>query len=740
MRPDDVRRQLLDGSYCPIPLNGKRPVLDDWQRLREVTPDEIQWWSRTRPAATNTGVLTRLTPTLDTDILDEDAAKAVERLVRERFEDRGRILVRFGKRPKRAILFRTDAPFPKLAVNFVVANGAPGEKLELLCDGQQVVVDGVHPDTQRPYEWFGGSPLEIPRDHLPSIDAGMAKALVDAAAQLLVEQFGYRLPSACRARVNGVGAGNDRVGADWQALFDDIREGRSLHDSLRDLAAKMVAARTNPGAVVKQLRALMEASTAPHDDRWKARFHDIPRLVDSADAKIEQDRKPAPVAQLVGAGREDRVALQFAARHKDDYRYVALTGKWLIWAETRWRVEDTLAAFDAARKLCREEGKADAKVVAAVEKLARSDRRMSATVEQFDADPWLLATPSGTVDLKTGQTRPARREDYITKMTAVAPAPRVEEGGSPPDLWLSFLDRVFNKNGDLIAFMRRFLGYCLSADISEHVFCFLFGTGRNGKGTFVRTATGVIGDYANTSPIEAFLESKYDRHPTELARLRKIRLTVAQETPKGQTWDEAKIKNTTGGDPITARFMRQDFFDYDPTHKLIIAGNHKPKLKVVDEAIRARLRLIPFIVTIPEAERDPELTENLKAEWPKILRWMIDGCLDWQANGLGVPLIVREASDDYFHAQDAFAHWLDDCCERRQLAKTASSTLFASWEAWATARGIDVGSERAFAFALQDRGWTHKRTERGRVFRDLILKPKFTEEADAGGLSGRHDA
>jgi putative DNA primase/helicase len=274
----------------------------------------------------------------------------------------------------------------------------------------------------------------------------------------------------------------------------------------------------------------------------------------------------------------------------------------------------------------------------------------------------------------------------------------------------------------------------LSADISEHVFCFFFGTGRNGKGTFVRTAIGVMGDYANTSPIEAFLESKYDRHPTEFARLRKIRLTVAQETPKGQAWDEAKIKNTTGGDPITARFMRQDFFDYDPTHKLIIAGNHKPKLKVVDEAIRARLRLIPFIVTIPEAERDPELTEELKAEWPSVLRWMIDGCLDWQANGLGVPLIVREASDDYFHAQDAFAHWLDDCCERRQLAKTGSSALFASWEAWATAHGIDVGSERAFAFALQDRGWTHKRTERGRVFRDLILKPKATEEADAGGL------
>ncbi len=169
---------------------------------------------------------------------------------------------------------------------------------------------------------------------------------------------------------------------------------------------------------------------------------------------------------------------------------------------------------------------------------------------------------------------------------------------------------------------------------------------------FCRTAINILGDYANTSPIEMFLESKQDRHPTELARLHKVRLTVAQETPKGRAWDEAKIKNMTGGDPLPARFMRQDFFDFWPTHKLIIAGNHKPKLRMVDEAIRARLRLVPFIVTIPKEERDPKFTEKLKPEYPAILRWMIDGCIDWQANGLGDPDAVREASNDYFHSQE----------------------------------------------------------------------------------------
>jgi putative DNA primase/helicase len=379
-------------------------------------------------------------------------------------------------------------------------------------------------------------------------------------------------------------------------------------------------------------------------------------------AKQPEGDKDGPSPQEErGAGFEDAVALQFAAVHELDYRYVAQTGKWIIWRETRWQAENTLKAFDAARALCRDGGDADAKVVAAVERLARADRRIAATVEQWDADPHILCTPDGVVDLRTGETRPPKRDDYCTKQTAVAPAP---PGSARPGLWLAFLDRVSNQRGELVAFMQRFLGYSLTGDISEHVFAFLFGTGRNGKGVFCRTAISVLGDYAITSPVEMFLYSKHDRHPTELARLHKVRLTVAQETPRGRGWDEAKIKNMTGGDPITARFMRQDFFDFDPTHKLIIAGNHKPRLRLVDEAIRSRLLLIPFTVTIPEADRDPQLTEKLRPEYPAILRWMIDGCLEWRKLGLGAPPAVREASDDYFHEQDVIAHWLDDCTER----------------------------------------------------------------------------
>jgi putative DNA primase/helicase len=301
-------------------------------------------------------------------------------------------------------------------------------------------------------------------------------------------------------------------------------------------------------------------------------------------------------------------------------------------------------------------------------------------------------------------------------------------------LWLKFLDQVLNRNRELIAFTQRLLGYGLTGDIREHVFAFLFGTGRNGKGVFCRTAINIVSDYAVTSPIEMFLYSKHDRHPTEQARLHKVRLTFAQETPRGRGWDEAKIKNMTGGDKMTARLMHGNFFDFNPTHKLIIAGNHKPTLRLVDDAIRSRLLLIPFTVTIPEAARDPELSEKLRPQYPAILRWIIDGCLEWRKQGLRVPQIVREASDEYFHEQDEIAHWLDDCTERKQLAFTKSTDLFNSWRTWCGERDIDAGEQRAFTKALQDRGLTYKRRNMGGGFKELALRESVErahDEADS---------
>jgi putative DNA primase/helicase len=283
-----------------------------------------------------------------------------------------------------------------------------------------------------------------------------------------------------------------------------------------------------------------------------------------------------------------------------------------------------------------------------------------------------------TVDLDSGIDRPPSRLDYCTKQTAVSPAPV----GTPCPMWIAFLNRVTGNNDALIGFLQRFLGYCLTGYVHEHKLVFLYGTGANGKSVFVSTVAGILGDYAVGAPIEMFLTAKFDRHPTEIARLKGARLVVAQETQKNRSWDEAKLKNLTGGDRLSARFMRGDFFDFTPTHKLLIAGNTKPSLRNVDEGIRRRLLLVPFTVRIPPAERDPKLAEKLKAEWPEILRWMIDGCLEWQRVGLVVPTIVRDATEEYLAEQDALARWLEESIEADPNAFALTRVLFKSWKLW----------------------------------------------------------
>ena len=264
-----------------------------------------------------------------------------------------------------------------------------------------------------------------------------------------------------------------------------------------------------------------------------------------------------------------------------------------------------------------------------------------------------------TIDLHTGIDEPPNRLDYCTKQTAVCPAPVA----TPCPMWMAFLNRVTGNNDTLIGFLQRYLGYCCTGHVYEHVVVFLYGTGGNGKGVFVSTVVGIFGDYAISAPMEMFLASKYDRHPTEIARLKGARLVVAHETTKGRAWDEAKIKNLTGGDRLSGRFMRGDFFDFTPTHKMIISGNTKPSLRNIDEGIRRRFLLVPFTVQIPPRERDPKLAEKLKTEWPAILRWMLDGCLEWRRVGLVVPTIVRDATDEYLADQDTLAQWIEDCLD-----------------------------------------------------------------------------
>jgi len=190
------------------------------------------------------------------------------------------------------------------------------------------------------------------------------------------------------------------------------------------------------------------------------------------------------------------------------------------------------------------------------------------------------------------------------------------------------------------------------------------------------------------------MASSWDRHPTELAQLRGARLVVASEIDQGQQWNEARLKTLTGGDRISARFMRQDFFEFKPQFTLIIAGNHKPSIRTVDEALARRIHLVPFDVQIPKEERDPDLSERLKSEWPEILTWLIEGCLEWQKIGLAPPERVTQATADYLETEDVFASWLNECCERDPDAFEESTTLYGNWKNFADTAGEKPGSQK----------------------------------------------
>jgi putative DNA primase/helicase len=271
------------------------------------------------------------------------------------------------------------------------------------------------------------------------------------------------------------------------------------------------------------------------------------------------------------------------------------------------------------------------------------------------------------------------------------------------------LNEITNGDADLQAYLQRMAGYCMTGITSEHVLFFCYGTGANGKSVFINTLGGIWGDYAATAPMETFVASNSDRHPTDLAGLRGARLVIAQETEQGRRWAESKIKALTGGDKISARFMRQDFFEFTPEFKLLISGNHKPGLRGVDEAIRRRLHLIPFNVTIPAAKRDHKLFEKLRAEWPGILQWAVDGCLEWQRIGLAPPAAVRDATAEYLAAEDAIAQWLDECCDKSTTAQTEVRTLYASWSKWCERTGEFAGTQKSFSQALEDRGYQKRR-------------------------------
>lgn len=435
---------------------------------------------------------------------------------------------------------------------------------------------------------------------------------------------------------------------------------------------------------------------------------------------------------------EDGIALAFADAHKGQLRFDHTRGRWFCWTGTAWREDQVKLAFSWSRAVCRQyahradnESKAattlsKAATAAAVEKFAQADPIFAVTSEIWDKDPWLLGTPGGTVDLQTGELLGSVAEDYITRLTAVPPA-------SEPDcpIWLQFLRDATDGDEGVIRFLQQWAGYMLTGDTREHALLFVYGPGGNGKSVWLNTMSGILGGYARNAAMETFAASQGDKHPTDLAMLRGARMVSASETEEGRAWAEVRIKQLTGGDTITARFMRQDFFEFRPQFKLSIIGNHKPVLRNVDEAARRRFNIVPFVRR--PAHPDKTLEIKLQAEWPGILRWMIDGCLDWRKDGLVRPEVVASATAEYFSEQDSVHQWVEECCNcGGRTCSDTTAKLFKSWSDYAIANGEKPGTTKWFSQTLLRLGCEPVRDAPGhrnkRGFLGIQVKPEDTSK------------
>lgn len=433
---------------------------------------------------------------------------------------------------------------------------------------------------------------------------------------------------------------------------------------------------------------------------------------------------------------EDALAQEFVRDFGRDWRHVGVWGQWLWWTGQVWKTDTVGRAFEMVRTTCRnaalrairpsdQRRLASARTMQAVLRIASNDPSISTEVDGLDQHMFLLNTPGGIIDLETGTVGPHERRFLITQMT------RATLGSSCPT-WVKFLKTVTGGDSDLIRYLARVAGYCLTGNTNEQAFFLLHGLGANGKSVFLQTLAYVLGDYAATAAADTFINRSGTRHLSELAGLRGARLVLMSETEADAHWAEARIKMVTGGEKLRANFMYKDHFEFVPQFKLLVATNHRPALGEVGEAMRRRIHLIPFNVTIPADKRDPELVEKLKTEADGILGWMVSGWRDLQEiGGLHAPACVTAAVDEYLATEDRFGQWIDECCEIGAACRAASKSLFASWSSWARDAGLDPKTNRYLGEQLRSRGFSDGKVGRDRGWFGIGIRSVRPEGTDA---------
>lgn len=444
-----------------------------------------------------------------------------------------------------------------------------------------------------------------------------------------------------------------------------------------------------------------------------------------------------PASQLLvlnptDAGNGER----FLAHAGERFAYVHAWGSWLHYDGVRWLRDDSGAAVREAlatlrATACEAEKIPDEEHRSALMKHAmdsESSARITAmltlgqamlpvSTDRLDRDPDLLNVANGTLDLASGELRAHGRDDWLTRL-----APVEYDPGAECPLWERFLDRVMGGNERLITFLQRAVGYSLTGHTNEQILLLLYGVGANGKSTFLETLRAILADYSAITDFNTFMKRDTEGARNDLARLVGTRLVSAVEAEAGKPLAEALVKQLTGGDTITARFLFKEYFDFKPQFKIWLAANHKPNVRGSDHGIWRRIRLVPFTVTIPEAERDPRLTQKLAGELPGILAWAVRGCLAWREHGLSMPPEVLAATASYREEMDRFGGFFDEVCVVEDGADVTAKDLYEAYQRWSEANGERARSKKALAMVLRERGFEAFRTKRARCWKGLRLR------------------
>jgi putative DNA primase/helicase len=719
----------------PIPARQKGPQMTGWQRLRISASDVPRYFNNGQNIGIITGKASGWLVTADLDC--PEAVTLAGRFLEPTLTG-GRESVPDGHwwYISPGLEHREFEGIPKTA--------SEGTILELRSTDHQTVVEpSVHPSGER-YRWSrsGLEPLEIDAENLTRAARRLAVAALIAC----------HLPES-----------RERGG----------RGGR--YNYALALAGYLLRHQETPESVEKVLKAGWDAKGWRGIERHrKSSYAGIERAVRDTSEKLRRGDPatggralegmvqglPRKIADFLGwerfSLREGRGvylctdtgnAERLADRHGANLRYCYRWGKWLFYDGTRWRVDDLGAVMRLAKETARsifEEAKEAAgddtakqlgkwassslseRKLKSMIALAQSEPGIPVLPEELDASADLLNVLNGTIDLRTGELREHRREDLISKLAPVEYSPDAEA-----PMWAATLKRTLPSE-EVRRFFKKLCGYAMSGDVSEHILPVLYGTGANGKSTVLNALLEAAGEYGMQAAPDLLI-AKRGAHPTEIADLFGMRVVASIEVEDGRRLAEALVKNLTGGDKIRARRMRQDNWQFDPTHTVFMAVNHKPIVKGTDTGIWRRIRLIPFTETIPPADQDKQLPMKLRSELPGILAWAVDGCLEWRREGLQAPDEVRKATAGYRSEMDVIGDFISDRCHRGEGLQVGKDELYKAYQMWCEDAGERTETKRKFGMLLKERGVEDGRNaERTkRIWRGIGLS-RFARSAQDG--------